>query len=431
MKKQYIKIITAISIIALLSIQGIWLFNTYHLLHQKIITELEEGFARSIEKEVYLRLDKNRTNIPNGTSVKGAHPELDSYANALYFHEYLLSWEHPLSLERVDSIWSKKLNDDIGQVNYLLLRTDSAGHTIEKINHGANEKSPYSFTIERPIRIDGSEHLRTVIDSPYKIVLREMTVLLVTSFLIVMLLGYGLFLQIQMIIRQGRIAEIRQGFTQAMVHDMRNPITNILMSAGMLKSGKLDEKIEMKEAYFDIILKDGNRLLAFSNKLLTIARFEEKKIGLKKIDMNIRELFDGLIEEYRLSTSETVRFTTEIEDGSIIHADPEYITDVFRNLIDNAIKYSKEKTEIHIRAAQHTNDTVIQIRDNGIGISPKDRKRIFNKFERSNSQDKQGKGGFGLGLFYVYLVVTAHGGSVKVESTPDVFSEFTIIIPTK
>jgi two-component system phosphate regulon sensor histidine kinase PhoR len=363
--------------------------------------------------------------------VEGARPDNDCYANALVFHEYLLSWDIPFSFETLDSIWSQKLMDGIGPINYLLQKTDATGKPTEQIHRGAKEKSPYTLVIKRPIRNDHSEYLQVVIESPYKIVLGKMMMLLAASFIIAIILGYCLYLQIRMIIRQERIAEIRQDFTHAMVHDMKNPVTNILMSAEALKSGKLDDKIRMKERYFDIVLKEGNRLLAFANKILTIAKFEGHKIELIKRDMDLKEVIDGLTAEYLISPSKEIRFTTGITGGLVIHADPDYMVDVLRNLIDNAIKYSKETVTIQIKAEKQKKEAVIQIKDNGMGIALKDQKRIFNKFERTRSREKQTKSGFGLGLYYVFRVVSAHDGTIKVESVPDEFSEFTIRIPNK
>ena len=432
MKKKNIKIITAITLVALLSVQGIWLNSTYSLLHQNLITNLEDGFARSIEKEIYLRFDNYKNTVPEGSLVvRGARPDQDFYSNALAFHEFLLSCGVSFSMETLDSIWTQKLKENFGKVNYILQKTDAEGNPVETIQRGANEKSSRTLLIiERPVRNDHSELLRVMIESPYKIVLRQMMFLLITSLLIALILSYCLYYQIRIIILQNRIAAVRQDFTYAMVHDMKNPVANILMSADTLKTGKIDEKIEIKNRCVDIIVKDGNRLLAFTNKILTIAQLEERKIMLSKRHINLNELLNRLIEEYLINPVKEIRFTTDLKDVDNIHADPEYMTDVCRNLIDNAIKYSKETVTIQIKAKKDRKHTIIQFKDNGWGISRKDQKRIFKKFERILSGKKEQKSGFGLGLYYVYLVVDAHGGAVKVESVPDVYSEFTIIIPS-
>ena len=431
MNKQYIKIVTAVALVALLSVQGMWLYNTYNLLNQNLTANLKEGFARSIEKEIYLRLDNSKRDRPEGSVVAGARPDNDFYENALAFHEYLLSWDIPLSLGKTDSIWAQKLMDDTGPVNYILLKTDAAGKTVEMINHGANENSTRTLIIEKPIRNDHSEYLRVIIELPYKIVISEMMLLLVTSLIIAIILGYCLYLQIRMILRQDRIVELRQDFIHGMVHEMKNPITNIHASANVLKDGKLDDRLHLKTHYFDLLIKEINRLLAFTSKILTVAKFENQKIDLIKSDIDLKELLNRLIQEYLINPPKEIQFTTDCEDSFILHADPEYISDVFRNLIDNAIKYSKDSVAIHISMHQNKRNTILKIRDNGIGISSKDRKRIFKKFERVQTREKDRKGGFGLGLYYVYQIVSAHGGTAEVESVPGVYSEFTLIIPNR
>jgi len=435
MKRQYVKIITAIALAALLGIQGIWLFNTYNLLHQDLSDKLKEGFARSIEKEVYIRYGnnsgKNRSNIPEGTVVKGASPELDFYTNALYFHEHLLSWDHPLSLERVDSIWSKRLQDEVGDVTYLLMWTDAAGNIMQQINRGANEKSPTAFMIERPIRNDHSEYLRVIIDSPYKIVLRQMLVLLIISLFIVLILAYSMYLQISIIIRQDQIAALRQDFTNTLVHDMRNPISNINIGVHALQSGSIDDNPDLKKQYFELTMKETNRLLAFTNKILTIAKYENTNIGLEKSKIDLKELIDSLIKEYLLSPPKGIAFTADIPDGATIYADTDYIGDVLRNLIDNAIKYSNDPVDIHIKAEKNKHQTIVKIKDNGIGISQQNQKHLFQKFERIQYRDKNRRSGFGLGLYFVHQIITAHGGTITVDSVPDEYSEFTLMIPDK
>ena len=430
MKRKFVKTITILALVALLLLQGIWVFDTYSLIEKNLTVQLEERFERSIVEEIFLRLDSSSDVIPRtGAVVRGARPDKDPYENALAFHEFLLLYKVPLSLEKLDSLWMQKLSKDFRQVNYLILKTDSVGTTLERIKRGAKEKAPFTLIITKPVRKDNSEFLQLIIESPQIMVLRQMIFLFVSSLIIAIILIYCLFLQIRIIVRQEQIAKIRHDFTQAMVHDMKHPVTNILMSADLLKTGKKGVKNRIKENCVDIINKEGNRLLAFTNKILTIAKFESHKIELKKRNLDLQELIGRLMAEYPSTSSKEILFTTDMEDNIHIHADPEYMDDVFRNLIENAIKYSKETVAIHITGKIVQNHTIVKIRDNGIGISSRDQKRIFQQYERACTKEKEEKGGFGLGLYYVYQVVSAHGGTVNVESVPDLFSEFTINLP--
>jgi two-component system phosphate regulon sensor histidine kinase PhoR len=271
-----------------------------------------------------------------------------------------------------------------------------------------------------------------IIESPHQIVWDKMLFLLVVSLLIAIIIVYYFFWQIQIIVRHNRIAAVRQDFTHAMIHDMKNPITKIMMCTNSLKEGKLDEKIHIKNQYYELIQQAGNHLLTFTNKILAIAQFEDRTIQLSKHDMDLNELFGRLTKEYLVNPPKEIRFTVDCENMPVMHADPDYMVDVFKNLIDNAIKYSKGDTaSIDIKGKKNNTDTIIKIKDAGMGISQQDRKLIFNKFERGGQRGKERKSGFGLGLYFVYQVILAHHGKITVESEQDVYSEFTITIPNK
>lgn len=428
MNNRFIKLFTAIGLIAVLMLQAIWLYNMYSLLERDLNDKLGELFSHSIEKEIYLRHDKFRKSIPSGSVVKGAHPKLDTYTNALYFQEYLTGMGFIFDFYEFDSIFNKDLSDRIVKLNYSLQLLNNEKQVVKEISH--NLSSPF-FIKEMPIRIDKSEWVRVSIESPYKIIFQQMFVLLIASLIIALIIIYCIYLQIKIITRQDRIAEIRQDFTHAMVHDMKNPITTILMGINALKGGKLDDKEELKKQYYDIVSKEGEHLLSLTNKILTIAQFEEKRIKLSKQNVDIKKMFNQLIDKYSLSSKKEIQFITDFNNVETIYADPEYIYEAFSNLLDNAVKYSKENIVITINCIKDDFDIIIKIKDNGIGISLKDQKRIFGKFERVSSSQKGGVSGFGLGLSYVYQVVIAHRGDIKIDSVLGEYSEFVIIIPNK
>ncbi len=428
MNNRFIKLFTAVAFIAVFILQGIWLYNMYSLLEKDLEDKLAKIFSHSIGKEVYLRYDKFQKKIPPGLAVKGAHPKLDAYTNALYFQEYLTDLGFTFDFESLDSIFNKDLKDNVAELNYSLELLDNEGNIVKEITH--NLSSPF-FIKEMPIKIDKSESVRVSIESPYKIIFQQMFMLLISSLVIALIIVYCIYLQIKIITRQDRIAEIRQDFTHAMVHDMKNPITTILMGINALKGGKLDDKAELKKQYYDIVSKEGEHLLALTNKILIIARFEEKRINLSKEDVNLEKLFDSLIEKYELNSPKDIQVITEFNDIETIYVDSEYIYEAFNNLIDNAVKYSKDHVTISIVCDKDAFNTTIKIKDNGIGISLSDQKRIFEKFERVYSAKNKMVSGFGLGLNYVYQVVMAHDGDIKINSVLGLYSEFIIIIPNK
>jgi len=433
MNRHFIKLFTAVALVAVFVLQAIWLYNMYTLLEKDLENKLDNTFSKSFQKEVYSRLnDRNRT-IIEGSEVEGASPDLDPDLNAMYFNEFLTFHKMPFVLEKLDSILNKELEEKVGTLKYSLNLLDNQDQIKEKIYNGIDGdiSNPY-FTKTIPIRVDKSELIQIDIKSPYKIIFQKMLLLLIASLVIGLIIIYCISLQIRIIARQNRIAEIRKDFTHAMIHDMKNPMTTILMGVNALKGGKLDDKEFLKKQYYDIITKEGEHLLSLTNKILTIAQFEEGKINLSKVTINVKKMFETLVDRYKLVSEKGLQIITEYNDVEYIYADKEYIYEAFSNLIDNAVKYSKDSIIITINCSKDVDNTVIRIKDNGIGISLKDQKRIFDKFERVIALKKDNNtSGFGLGLNYVYQAVTAHGGDIKINSVLSEYSEFTIIIPNK
>lgn len=430
MNRHFIKLFTAVAFVAVFILQAIWLYNMYTILEKDLESKLDNIFSQSFQKEVYFRLN-NQNRIPVGAEVEGASPDLDPNINAMYFNEFLTTHKIPFVLKKLDSIVNKELEEEVGHLKYSLVLLNDKDSIVEKRNNGIeDELSNAFFTKTIPIKIDKSELIQINIESPYKIIFRKMLVLLIASLVIGLIIIYCIFLQIRIIARQNRIAEIRKDFTHAMIHDMKNPMTTILMGVNALKGGKLDDKELLKKQYYEIISKEGEHLLSLTNKILTIAQFEEEKINLSKTYVNIKTMFDTLINMYKLVPGNDLQIVTEYNDVEDIYGDKEYIYEAFSNLIDNAIKYSKDSIKISIHCSKDIDNTMITIRDNGIGISLKDQKRIFDKFERVISLKKGKKTtGFGLGLNYVHQVISAHGGDIKINSVLGSYSEFSIIIP--
>ncbi|GHT10909.1 sensor histidine kinase [Bacteroidia bacterium] len=430
MKHNYIKIITFIALVSILFLQGIWLYNTYTLMEGEFKKKFDEVFLNAVEKEAYTRVEHSaRRKEFEGRKIYGVHPYGDHYENILILNDIYSELDLPISFEVVDSILEKNIKENFKQLDYSLCLVDSLDNKIAFINHGIGSNS-LSYQTKIQLKNAAPEFIVVNIPSPYKIIFRQMLLLLFGSLGLAIVVIYCLFLQIKIIVRQNRIAEIRQDFTYAMIHDMKNPITSILMGVNALKGGKLDAKPKMKENYYDIISKEGEHLLSIANKILIIAQFEEDKITLFKKPIALDELIHDLTQKYQLNTAKDIQFQIALNGIETIYGDYEYIYESFNNIIDNAVKYSKEKANISITGFIKGNYTQIKFKDDGIGISAKDKKIIFEKFERASAVQKEQKiSGFGLGLNYVYQVIRAHGGKIELDSVLGAYSEFTINLP--
>ena len=229
------------------------------------------------------------------------------------------------------------------------------------------------------------------------------------------LLGLGIFTQVGIIRRQDKLAQMREDFSYAMIHDMKSPLTTLLIGLRTLRSGRLDDKPEKKERHFEVKLESGRLILDLD-------------------EVELPPLVESLTRTFEAKATKPVRFHTDLQ-AETVYADKEYLKEALSNLIDNALKYSKpEGVEVLVASHRENGYVHIRVRDNGIGIPLSAQRTIFDKFERVLPKDKgEGKkvSGFGLGLNYVMNVVREHGGYVGVESVPGRYSEFTISLPER
>lgn len=159
---------------------------------------------------------------------------------------------------------------------------------------------------------------------------------------------------------------------------------------------------------------------------------ERKNFRLQKESFQALPVIESLIQQFKLKADKAVRFSMEIIPKDIqVYADKLHITNVISNLLDNAIKYSGPSVEINIRLRETTGQLEVCITDNGIGISPTQQTRIFERFYRVSKGNIHDVKGFGLGLSYVKDIVERHDGSITIESREKEGSTFTIIIPGK
>ena len=350
------------------------------------------------------------------------------------------------SVEGMNDVLSRKYHSEIsldtlsGYVDSLLsvvglnreftiLEVDKQGNVLRRSNNDETTSSLKTNVFS--IRRDQSKGIRLALNNPYPEVARRLSPLFLASAIILILFGAILMRLLRYLDEQKMMADLRNDFSYAMVHDMKSPLSSIIMGSRFLHSGKVDDKPEIKEKYFSIIESEAEHLLALVNKLLTISKLENKKLILNKQPVNLVPVIDDIVEKAKAKTDKNIDFIVDLLTKTV-HADEQYLSEAISNLVDNAIKYSKDDIKISITSQNSDKYVLLKVRDNGIGISKEDQHIIFDKFERAAIHEHNRKGGvsgFGLGLNYVDQVMQAHGGKVTVSSEKDKYSEFTLYIP--
>lgn len=416
------------SAVTVLLLLGLYMWMTYNSVTKDISERATNQLPWALFCESYKRaellstddtlsLSQLRNDLSLVSSVEGMNDVLS--------HRY----QSEISLDTlafvVDSLFSVvNLNRDV-----TIQEVDSEGRVLRQ----NNDRSSMFSLITKPlsIRRDQSKGIRLALNNPYPELARRLSPLFLISAIILGFFAVIIIQLLRFISEQEQIGELRNDFSYAMVHDMKSPLSSIIMGAHFLHSGKVDDKPQIKERYFSIIEDEAEHLLALVNKLLTISKLENKKLILNKWNIYIEPIILDLVEKAKAKATKPIEITTDLKIKNVL-ADEQYITEAIANLIDNAIKYSKDNIKILIKTIDTDKYVLLKVRDNGIGITREEQQVIFDKFGRAAIHEKNRSGGvsgFGLGLNYVDQVMQAHGGKVTVSSEKDHYSEFTLYIP--
>jgi len=430
MKQHFIRIITASALFILLALQVVWLYHSYMFVKTELSNKASIMLEQAIMDETF-----NRTYLlPVGTWVEGRsiNDIGKNIPEFVYMQESLEKLNVPLSLDTLNTFYKTILNANNfpNNCSFSILKGDSI--IEEKATDNTTLLSIETNKI--PLRKDYSIVIQARLYNPYQLYYDRIGGLLVSTTLLVILIIGCIIYQILIVIKQRRIMQIREDFSYALIHDMKSPLSTIFTTLNFLHSGRMDGKPEMKEKYFQIAEEEADKLLKLTNKVLTISKLEKQKMEMRLSCVALAPMLERLIEKFKAKSEKSLRFALDLKVPTVT-ADEEYLEEVFRNLIDNAVKYSnKEEVEISITSETDKAYTVIRVHDNGMGIAQKHLPNVFNKYERGAASKRIRKGGatgFGLGLNFVQQIIEAHHGKVFANSIENEFTEIIIYLPNQ
>ena len=429
--KKYIHWMALLGLVVIIGLQGVWLQNTY----QSIKKDIEDIAYNILNRTLRTEVSAIAKTLPEGTEISGGL-EGDSIPRVTYLYDGLYQLGCSFSMCRMDSIIKELLSDENIDTHYLIRRINPQTHEIyeqsdkESSSSWGNIQSKVIF-----IRLDKSQGMQLVLNNPYQYFISRMGLLLAATAVMMLFVIFCIVWQVKILRRMSRVLRIREDFSYAMVHDMKTPLSSIIMTLQPLHQGRLDDKPAMKDRFFRIAEEEAQHLLALTNKVLTLSKLENHRLHLVPEPLPLRPLVEKLAESLAPKCPKPLRVSYDLRVPDLC-ADPEFWPEVMQNLLDNAVKYTRpdaEAVEIRISTRAEGRHTELRIRDNGRGIPRRHLRTVFDKYERASAergrQPQDGAPtGFGLGLSFVRQVVRAHGGTIRAESEEGKWTEFIILM---
>lgn len=279
------------------------------------------------------------------------------------------------------------------------------------------------------------EILWVIVPNSSGVVLKELRWRIFIAGIFTLIIFAAFYLTVNSMLRQKKLSEIKNDFINNMTHEFKTPLATISLAVDAMKNDKVISDKE-KLSYFSSIIKEENqRMNRQVETILKAALLERQEVNLMLKPTHVHEVIKDIADNFTLQLNDkNGKVEMDLEaPNDLIEADEVHFPNLINNLIDNSVKYSKENVppEIKISTAANGKNMTIKLEDNGIGMAKETVKRIFEKFYRAHTGNVHNVKGFGLGLSYVKTMVDAHGGHIRVDSTPGKGSIFTLELPLK
>ena len=279
------------------------------------------------------------------------------------------------------------------------------------------------------------EILWVIVPNSSGVVLKELRSRIAIAGLFTLIIFAAFYLTVNTMLRQKKLSEIKNDFINNMTHEFKTPLATISLAVDAMKNEKvLSDKEKMN--YFSSIIKEENqRMNRQVETILRAALLDKQEVNLMLKPTHVHDVIKDIADNFTLQLNDKKgKVEMDLEaTNDLIEADEVHFPNLINNLVDNSVKYSKDNVppEIKISTLANGKNMTIRLEDNGIGMTKETVKRIFEKFYRAHTGNVHNVKGFGLGLSYVKTMVDAHGGNIKVDSTPGKGSTFTLELPLK
>jgi two-component system, OmpR family, phosphate regulon sensor histidine kinase PhoR len=303
--------------------------------------------------------------------------------------------------------------------------------TVSRLNREERIRMNDSIISTFPVRVHPGQGYIASFSSIDSFVWTKLAPQALFSIFLTLLTIASFFVMYRSLRTHQRLMELKNDFISNVTHELKTPVSTVSVALEALKNFHGLDNPERTKEYLDIAQNELKRLTLMTDKILKASVFENNGVVIQKEAVDIQKITQQILDSMKLLFDKNKAQVSFHAEGSnfVVEGESAHVTNVIYNFLDNALKYSPEQPQINIKLKETSNQLILSIQDNGIGIAPEYKKKIFEKFFRVPTGDVHNIKGYGLGLSYVASVMKAHGGMVDVVSEPGKGSNFIATFP--
>lgn len=267
------------------------------------------------------------------------------------------------------------------------------------------------------------------------VVIQQLQLRIALAILFTLIIIAAFYLTVRTMLRQKKLGEIKNDFINNMTHEFKTPIATISLAVDAMKNERVLQDREKIEYFRGIIKEENQRMNRQVETILKASQLERQEVELNLKPLHVHEVIKHVVDNFALQLQEKNGHAELLlqAENDLIDADEVHFSNLVNNLVDNAVKYSKENVPVQLRISTQVDGRRLMMRfeDNGIGMNKETVKRVFERFYRAHTGNLHNVKGFGLGLSYVKTMIEGHHGEIKVESVLGKGSTFVIHLPLK
>jgi two-component system phosphate regulon sensor histidine kinase PhoR len=405
--------ISSIALLLVLIIQVNWLFQTAENKEELFNEKANMVLARTTE--ALLADEEMCKQIESGDNKSTTHTIDSMFTHYMNFYGFYVDY----SFEIVKPNPMERINQEI------------MGSKRQYINgFNPNGTACYKDGLEKVRKKNGWE-LKLILPEKKEFIIQEMGTLFIVSTILILIVLVMFWKTTKSLLQEKKLSEHTTDFLNNMTHEFKTPLTNIALAGKMIiKDPAIGEEDKIK-LYSEIILEENEKLRLQVEQVLSMTALERGEIPLRKTEFDMHLLIRDSLKYISLQLEHrqgNLKLHLEAEKF-VVTGDKTHVANALNNLIDNAIKYAREKPELSIGTFNKEQQLVLVFSDKGIGIEKKYHKKVFDKFFRVPTGDVHDVKGFGLGLAYTKKIIEMHGGTIELESGIEEGTRFIITLP--